>query len=66
MFGDFVRFPEHLDQVVRKLKLAWAKDMWPLFKQFEDWACDSRFVLAGVEPLRPFNEYDWFEEGLEG
>lgn len=64
-FGDLIRFPEHIDAVVRQLDVTWAKDMWPLFKRFEDWACDTRFVLAGVEELKPFSNYDWFLEGLQ-
>jgi DNA-binding response OmpR family regulator len=63
-FGDFVRFPEHLDTVVRQLDVSWAHEMWPLFKRFEDWACDPRFVLSGVEALKPFSDYDWFDEGM--
>ena len=63
-FGDFVRFPEYIDAVVRKLDVAWAKDMWPLFHRFDDWACDARFVLAGVETLKPFSEYEWFDESF--
>jgi len=65
-FGDLIRFPEHVDAVVRQLDVSWSKDMWPLFKRFEDWACDTRFVLAGVEELKPFSNYDWFLEGLKG
>jgi len=63
-FGDYVRFPEYIDAVVRRLDVPWAKDMAPLFKRFEDWACDTRFVLAGVETLKTFNQYDWFDESL--
>ncbi len=63
-FGDLIRFPEHIDAVVRQLDVVWAKDMWPLFRHYEDWCCDTRFVLAGVEPLKPFSQYDWFLEGL--
>jgi len=64
-FGDFVRFPEHIDAVVRQLDVSWGKDMAPLFKRFDDWACDIRFVLAGVEPLKAFDQYDWFDESLK-
>lgn len=63
-FGDFVRFPQHMDKVVRKLKLSWANEMWPLYRRFEDWSCDLRFVKSGIEPLRPFSEYDWFDESM--
>lgn len=63
-FGDLVRFPDHMDQVIRQLDVAWAKDMWPLFSRFEQWACDTRFVLSGVEPLKSFSDYEWFDEGL--
>lgn len=63
-FGDLVRFPDHVDQIFRHLEVPWAKDMWPLFGQFEEWACDPRFVLAGVEPLKQFHDYEWYDEGL--
>jgi CheY-like chemotaxis protein len=63
-FGDLIRFPEHIDAVVRQLDVTWAKDMWPLFRRYEDWCCDPRFVLAGVEALKPFSDYDWFLEGI--
>tara|TARA_R110002096_G_scaffold368322_4_gene561552 strand:+ start:267 stop:1073 length:807 start_codon:yes stop_codon:yes gene_type:complete len=63
-FGDLIRFPDHMDQIIRQMDVPWAKDMWPLFSRFEDWSCDTRFVLSGVEPLKAFSEYDWFIEGL--
>ena len=63
-FGDLIRFPEHVDAVVRQLELPWANEMWPLFKRFEDWSSDTRFVLAGVEELKPFSEYSWFAEEM--
>lgn len=62
VFGDLVRFPDHMDQILRHLDTPWAKDMWPLFGSFEEWATDKRFVLAGVEPLKRYAEYDWFSE----
>lgn len=64
-FGDLIRFPEHIDAVVRQLDVVWAKDMWALFNRFEDWSCDARFVLAGVEDLRPFRDYSWSMEKME-
>jgi len=64
-FGDLIRFPEHIDAVVRQLDVAWAKDMAPLFTRFEDWSCDTRFVLAGVEKLKPFRKYSWFLEEMQ-
>jgi len=63
-FRDLVRFPDHVDQIIRHLNVPWAKDMWPLFDSFENWACDTRFVLAGVEKLQHFSKYSWFEEGF--
>jgi len=63
-FGDFVRFPDYFVAVANQVETGWARDFWPLLKRFEDWSCDTRFVLAGVEPLKPFTEYDWFMEGL--
>ena len=59
-FGDYVRFPEHMDAIVRQLDLPWTKDMSVFFKRFDAWSCDTRFVLAGVEPLKPFNKYEWY------
>jgi len=64
-FGDLIRFPEHIDAVVRQLEVAWAKDMWALFNRFEDWSCDTRFVLAGVEELQSFGDYSWFVQELD-
>jgi len=61
-FGDLIRFPEHVDAVVRQLSVPWAKDMWPLFKHFDEWATDKRFLVAGVETLKPFNEYGWIDD----
>ncbi len=64
-FGDFVRFPDYFIAVTQLVKPGWAREFWPLLKRFEDWSCDTRFVLAGVEPLQPIKDYDWFVEGLE-
>lgn len=64
-FGDFIRFPQHIDTLVRKLGLSWANEMWPLYRRFEDWSCDLRFVKSGMEPLRPFNEYEWFHQSMQ-
>ncbi|MCJ9429250.1 response regulator [Kordiimonas marina] len=64
-FGDFVRFPDYIIAVINGLNPVWKREMWPLLGRFEDWACDMRFVYAGVEPLKPFREYEWFVEGLE-
>jgi len=64
-FGDLIRFPEHIDAVVRQLDVPWKNEMWPLFQRFEDWSCDTRFVLAGVEELKPFTEYEWFIDELQ-
>ncbi|MBL4838468.1 MAG: response regulator [Kordiimonadaceae bacterium] len=61
-FDDLIRFPDHMDTIIRHLDVPWAKDMWPLFKHFTDWAGDVRFILAGVEPLKPHKEYDWVQE----
>ncbi|TNE63306.1 MAG: response regulator [Alphaproteobacteria bacterium] len=64
-FGDFVRFPDYVIAVMNILKPVWQRELWPLLTRFEDWACDLRFVCAGVEPLKPFRDYDWFQDGLE-
>lgn len=61
-FGDLVRFPDHMDQIFRRMDVPWAKDMWPLFENFEEWGSDKRFVMAGVETLKPYDQYEWFEE----
>ena len=63
-FGDLIRFPDHMDSIIRRLNRVWAKDMWPLFKYFEYWAEDTRFVLAGNEPLKEYAQYDWVEESI--
>ncbi|WP_262691236.1 response regulator [Kordiimonas aestuarii] len=63
-FGDYVRFPDYFVTVVHTVQPGWARDFWPLLKRFEDWSCDTRFVLAGVEPLQPIQNYEWFMEGL--
>jgi len=64
-FGDLIRFPEHVDAVARQLDVPWGKEMSPLFNRFEDWSCDTRFVLAGVEALRPITDYSWFVEEVK-
>lgn len=64
-FGDLIRFPDYVVQVNQQLDMPWSKEVWPLFKRFEDWACDARFVLSGMEPLKQFFEYDWYVDGLD-
>lgn len=64
-FGDLVRFPDYIIRVNQSLNLPWSGEIWPLLKRFDDWACDTRFVLAGVEPLKQFFEYDWYSDGLK-
>lgn len=64
-FGDLIRFPDYIIDINRKLDRPWQQEVWPLLKRFEDWACDTRFVLAGMEPLKQFFEYEWYTEGLE-
>jgi CheY-like chemotaxis protein len=63
-FGDFLRFPDYVIATVNRLDPPWRRELWPLLARFEDWACDTRFVLSGMEPLKPFQEYDWFIDGL--
>lgn len=63
-FGHYLRFPDYLIGAINRLNPLWKRELWPLLKRFEDWSCDTRFVLSGVEPLRSFKEYDWFMEGL--
>lgn len=64
-FGDLVRFPDYIQRVNQLLDRPWSKELWPLLKRFDDWSCDTRFVLAGLEPLKQFIDYDWYTEGLE-
>ncbi len=64
-FGDLIRFPDYVHMVNQSLDLPWSSEVWPLFKRFDDWSCDTRFVLAGMEPLKQFFEYEWYTEGLE-
>lgn len=64
-FGDLVRFPDYVIKINQKLDRPWSREIWPLLKRFDDWACDTRFVLAGVEPLKQFFDYDWYVEGIE-
>lgn len=64
-FGDLVRFPDYVLKINQSLDYPWSKEIWPLLKRFDDWSCDTRFVLAGVEPLKQFFDYDWYTEGLE-
>lgn len=64
-FGDLVRFPDYILKVNQSLDYPWSKEIWPLLKRFDDWSCDTRFVLAGMEPLKQFYEYEWYAEGLE-
>ncbi len=64
-FGDLVRFPDYVFTVNQSLDRPWSKEVWPLLKRFDDWSCDTRFVLAGMEPLKQFFDYEWYTEGLE-
>jgi DNA-binding response OmpR family regulator len=64
-FGHLIRFPDYLTLVIKALDPPWGQEVWPLFQRFDDWSCDTRFVLAGVEPLKPFVEYDWYADGLD-
>lgn len=64
-FGDMVRFPDYVVGVIKSLDTPWKKDIWSLLMRFDDWACDTRFVLSGVEPLKQFFDYDWYTKGLE-
>lgn len=63
-FGHFLRFPDYLIGTMNRLDPPWKRELWPLLQRFEDWACDTRFVLSGVEPLRQFQDYDWYMDGL--
>jgi CheY-like chemotaxis protein len=63
-FGDFVRFPDYFIAVANNSRSGWGRELWPLLKRFEDWSCDTRFVLAGVEPLKLIQDYEWFMDGL--
>ncbi|MCK0069540.1 response regulator [Kordiimonas laminariae] len=58
-FGDLVRFPEALDRITRMLDMPWSKDMSALYSEYEYWTQDIRFVKAGAEPLKPFQDYQW-------
>jgi len=49
---------------VNRVNPPWKHELWPLLKRFEDWSCDTRFVLSGVEPLKPFQQYEWYMDGL--
>lgn len=64
-FGDLIRFPDYIIAINNHLEMPWSRELWPLLKRFDDWSCDTRFVLAGVEPLKQFFEYEWYVEGLE-
>lgn len=64
-FGDLVRFPDYIVRSNKLLNMPWSNEIWPLLKRFDDWSCDTRFVLAGVEPLKQFFDYEWYQEGLE-
>lgn len=64
-FGDLVRFPDYVFKVNQALERPWSREVWPLLKRFDDWSCDTRFVLAGMEPLKQFFDYEWYTEGLE-
>lgn len=59
-FGDFIRFPETMFEVVRSLDVPWADSMVPLYSAFDDWASDDRFGVAGVSPLNETNQYNWY------
>ena len=63
--GDYLRFPDYVTTLLRGLHRPWAKDVWPLLRCFDEWALDERFVLAGVETLKPFAAYDWFEDSMD-
>ena len=64
-FADYMRFPDYVREVTNALETPWAPDIWPLLKQFENFTSDPRFVYAGNDGLRHFQEYAWFAEGDE-
>ena len=64
-FGDYLRFPDYIREITNYLNTPWATDLWPLLKSFEDWTKDPRFVYAGNDGLRHFQDYAWFSEGHE-
>lgn len=53
-FGDLIRFPDYVLQIVMRLKLPWRKEVPILLKYYAKWEHDIRFIRAGVEPLAPF------------
>ena len=57
--GDYVRFPDHMYQVMTRIKPGWRPAFQVLFGQFDDWAKDYRFIRAGAEPLAQIDHYDW-------
>lgn len=57
---DYVRFPDHCVRIVRGLESEYFSDMAVLFRRFDAWSCDPRFVFSGVEALRPTREYEWY------
>lgn len=57
---DYMRFPDYCVHIVRSLGNPHLSDMAVLFKRFEAWSCDPRFVFSGVEALRPTSEYEWY------
>ncbi|NVJ98402.1 MAG: response regulator [Alphaproteobacteria bacterium] len=63
-FGHHLRFPDYLIGTMNRLNPKWKHELWPLLKRFEDWACDTRFVLSGIEPLKEFQQYEWYMDGL--
>ncbi|MFC4349803.1 response regulator [Kordiimonas lipolytica] len=63
-FGHYLRFPDYMIGAVNRVNPPWKRELWPLLKRFEDWSCDTRFVLSGMEPLKPFQQYEWYTDGL--
>ncbi len=52
--ADFLRFPDALLEVIRRLELPWAGDVGVLFAHFELLARDPRFVAAGARPIESY------------
>lgn len=59
--GDFVRFPDYIYFVIKAISPIWVDELPAILNDFSYWAEDSRFLLAGNQPLMAIDQYDWAE-----
>lgn len=54
-----LRFPDHAFHIIRALDTDWHTSLFSMFAEFETWAADERYDIAGSMPLNHAEDYDW-------